>query len=57
MFSGCSSLISLPEISKWNTKNVINIRDIFSGCLSLICLPGIKQLKDGYELKYLPDDS
>ena len=22
MFLGCSSLISLPDISKWNTKNV-----------------------------------
>ena len=26
MFNGCFSLISLPDISKWDTKNVKNIR-------------------------------
>ena len=29
MFSNCSSLKSLPDISKWDTKNVNNIRLIF----------------------------
>ena len=26
MFYGCSSLSSLPDISKWNTNNVTNIK-------------------------------
>jgi len=32
LFSDCSSLISLPDISKWDTKNVIGITKIFSNC-------------------------
>jgi len=43
MFSGCSSLITLPVISKWNTKNVTNMSDIFSGCSSLKALPDISK--------------
>ena len=35
MFSGCSSLSSLPDISKWNTNNVINMNGMFYGCSSL----------------------
>ena len=30
MFDICSSLISLPDISKWNTNNVISMNDIFN---------------------------
>ena len=29
IFGGCSSLISLPDISKWDTKNVTNMKYIF----------------------------
>ena len=29
MFSVCKSLISLPDISKWNTSNIINMNGIF----------------------------
>ena len=37
MFSGCSLLISLPDISKWNTyNNSIYMKSIFSRCSSLI---------------------
>ena len=36
MFYGCSSLISLPDISKWNTKNVIYKKYIFNGCHNLL---------------------
>ena len=43
MFSGCSSLISLPDISKWNTSHAINILEMFSGCISLISLPDISK--------------
>ena len=29
MFYGCNSLISLPDISKWNTSNVKSMSDMF----------------------------
>ena len=41
MFSGCSSLLSLPDISKWNTNKVTNMSLMFSGCSSLSSLPDI----------------
>ena len=40
MFSG-SSLESLPDLSKWNTKNITNKIEIFSGCDSLESFPNI----------------
>ena len=36
MFSQCSSLISLPDISKWDTKNVTKMSDMFSECHNLL---------------------
>ena len=36
MFYGCNSLISLPDISKWNTSNVNYMNFMFSGCVNLI---------------------
>ena len=36
MFNKCSSLISLPDISNWNTKNSINMSLIFYGCHNLL---------------------
>ena len=36
IFGGCSSLKSLPDISKWDTKNVTNMDSMFNGCSSLI---------------------
>ena len=44
MFEGCSSLLSLPDISKWNTNNVINMSYMFNGCSLLISLPDISKL-------------
>ena len=46
MFYYCSSLISLPDISKWNTNNIIDMSGIFGGdclcgCSSLLSLPDI----------------
>ena len=41
MFRGCKSLMSLPDISKWNTSNVNNISWMFYECNSLISLPDI----------------
>ena len=43
MFSGCSSLLSLPDISKWNTNNVKDMSRMFSGCSSLLSLPDISK--------------
>ena len=43
MFYDCISLLSLPDISKWNTINVINMSDMFSCCSSLSSLPDISK--------------
>ena len=43
MFSGCSSLSSLPNISKWNTNNVTYMNKMFYGCSSLSSLPDISK--------------
>ena len=41
LFDGCSSLVSLPDIFKWNTINVTQMVWMFNGCSSLISLPDI----------------
>ena len=41
MFSYCSSLNNLPDISKWNTTNVTNMSFMFYNCKSLNNLPDI----------------
>ena len=41
MFDGCSSLISLPNISLWNTSNVVNMESLFFNCSSLLKFPDI----------------
>ena len=43
MFSSCSSLKSLPDISKWDTKNVTDMCSMFSECKSLNDLPDISK--------------
>ena len=43
MFYKCSSLLSLPDISKLNTNNVINMSAMFAGCSSLSFLPDISK--------------
>ena len=43
MFDRCSSLISLPDISKWNTNNVIIMSCMFYDCSSLSSLPDISK--------------
>ena len=69
MFCECSSLLDLPDISKFNTSNVTDIRFIFYNCTSLESLPDISKLntsnikimecifKDCSSLKSLPDIS
>ena len=43
MFSYCSSLSTLPNISKWNTNKVTNISYMFGWCESLSSLPDISK--------------
>ena len=43
MFYNCSSLSSLPDISKWNTSNVTNMSYMFCNCSSLSSLPDISK--------------
>ena len=43
MFSECSSLISLPDISEWDTSNINDMSHIFENCSSLISLPDISK--------------
>jgi surface protein len=46
-------MLSLPDILKWNTKNIENINNIFKGCSSLISLPDISK----WNLPSLTDDN
>ena len=43
MFDYCKSLLSLPDISKWNTNKVTDMSYIFSNCSSLSSLPDISK--------------
>ena len=47
MFSSCSSLKSLLNISSWKTENVTDLSSLFSGCSSLVSLPDISKWKTG----------
>ena len=43
MFSGCSSLFSLPDISNWNTNDAYGMSNMFDGCYNLIISERIKR--------------
>ena len=43
MFYECSSLLSLPDISNWDTSNVTNMSCVFGECTSLLSLPDISK--------------
>ena len=43
MFDECSSLLSLPEISKWNINNVYNMSSMLWGYSSLFSLLDISK--------------
>ena len=43
MFSGCISLVSLPDLSKWDISKVKDMRKMFEQCASLISLPDISK--------------
>ena len=50
MFYNCRSLISLPDISKWNTANVKDMTCMFYNCSSLKSFPDISKWKLNKEL-------
>ena len=43
MFYNCESLISIADISYWNTNNIINLNYMFYNCRSLKSLPDISK--------------
>jgi len=43
MFYNCNSLLSLPDISKWNINNNTDTSYMFYNCTSLISLPDISK--------------
>ena len=55
MFSGCSSLSSLPDISKWNTNNVRNMSYMLSGFFSFLKI--FKVLSQEEEIKFPFEDT
>ena len=69
LFYECKSLLSLPDISKWNINNVTNINYLFFRCESLSSLPDISKWNvynireinylfyNCISLSYLPDIS
>ena len=68
-FKGCDKLISLPDISNWDTKNVTNMSGMFCMCNLLSSLPDISNwdtknvtkmigmFYNCYKLSSLPDIS
>ena len=55
MFSGCNSLISLPDISNLDLNNTSNISNLFSECSSLELLDDISKWETDkiYDMSYL----
>ena len=45
LFLGCKKLKKLPDISKWNTSNIIEMKYLFGECSDLITLPDISKWK------------
>ena len=45
LFCSCESLLSLPDISKWDTSNIINMSFLFCDCNSLVSIPDISKWK------------
>ena len=47
MFFGCRALLTLPDISKWETSNINDLSQLFQGCYSLKFLPDISKWNVG----------
>ena len=48
MFRNCSSLISLPDISQWDTSHLENNDNMFDGCNNLSEEPNIRKKEKGF---------
>ena len=45
MFYNCKSLSSIPDITKWNIKAKVDIKEMFQNCSSLTSIPDITKWK------------
>ena len=45
MFHQCSSLASIPNLSKWNINNVYEMNSFLEACSLLISLPNFSKWK------------
>ena len=52
MFYNCSSLSSLPDISKWNSNKFLNMSGLFANCSSLYFLPDISNWLIGNKIQF-----
>ena len=43
MFNNCSTLLSIPDLEKWNTSYLIDISKIFEGCDKINKKPLLKR--------------
>ena len=43
LFFNCHSLLTLPDISKWNTLNVTDMSYMFYNCKAISSLPNISK--------------
>ncbi len=46
MFFKCNSLASLPDISKWDRQNVVEMNLMFDGCSKLSMRPNLRKKKE-----------
>ena len=56
MFSGCNSLVSLPDISKWIIFDIDNSLNIFNDCFLLEDQPNLS-FKSFIDLEIIYDKS
>ena len=52
IFQYCTSLNSLPDKSKWDTKDCYLMIDMMQGCISLASLPNIEKLVTPFTRTY-----
>ena len=48
MFNNCQNLEELPDLSFWETDNVVNMSKMFNECQSLKLLPDISKWKTSH---------
>ena len=57
MFEECSSLLSLPDISKWNINNVTDMSEMFNRCSSLSSAFNFDKICEKKSFSSLPENS